>query len=528
MSARFGALCLLFALSVFALLAVFGMPSFAQAAPQSDEAMAETEPGAQAKVSVEVSRTGTEARILGRDFGITGFERLNKGTNKAYNGKDFGYRYPVSSADAFVVIVRDEKNVLVYVPAASNLLVDGAQQSHADFEALLKALDARVSNGGVMLSTLDSRYEYTSERSVTRDGYRYDFAVEVEPKHYYASITQIVQEPGDDNLPPASASASASASAPDKAPNNAAGALFAEAGLIAPASEIVIEQETTGLAALGEFLTRLDLRPFWVSLKTSAVAMFFVFILGLLAAWYSQRIGTRLKGILDSLFTIPMVLPPTVCGFLLLVMFGNSTALGRWLLAHDITLIFSWPAAVLAAVVVSFPLMYRTARGAFEGLDPNLADAARTLGWGEGRILLKLTIPLAWPSIAAGTVLAFARAMGEFGATLFVAGNYPGITQTMPIAIYFEWMGGHSDVATFWVFVVILFSFVVILFVNWYAAHTQRYRRASSDKQEGMRRGSGSHGSQGGAHDAPQRVKGTYNSTHQTPRAKGSTPMRRP
>jgi molybdate transport system permease protein len=508
MGARFGALCLLFALSVFAVLAV---PAFAQAASPAAEA------DIQASVSVEVSRTGTEARIPGGDFGITGFERLNKGTNKAYEGRDFGYRYPVPSADAFVVIVRDEKNVLVYLPAASNPLVDSTRsQSRADFEALLKALDAKVSNGGVMLSALDLRYEYTSERFVTRGGYRYDFSVEVEPGHYYASIIQIAQEVGDD--------VSRAASAPD----NATGALFAETGLIAPASGVVIEQEVTGLAALEEFLTRLDLRPFWVSLKTSAVAMFFVFILGLLAAWYSQRIGTRLKGVLDSIFTIPMVLPPTVCGFLLLVMFGNSTALGRWLLAHDITLIFSWPAAVLAAVVVSFPLMYRTARGAFEGLDPNLADAARTLGWGEGRILLKLTIPLAWPSIAAGTVLAFARAMGEFGATLFVAGNYPGVTQTMPIAIYFEWMGGHSDVATFWVFVVILFSFVVILFVNWYAAHTQRYRRASSDKQEGMRRGSGSHGSQGKAHDAPQRVKGTYNSTHQTPHAGGLTPRSRP
>jgi molybdate transport system permease protein len=126
--------------------------------------------------------------------------------------------------------------------------------------------------------------------------------------------------------------------------------------------------------------------------------------------------------------------------------------------------------------------MYRTARGAFEGLDPALGDAARTLGWSESRIFLKLTMPLAWPSIAAGTVLAFARAMGEFGATLFVAGNYPGVTQTMPIAIYFEWMGGHSNVAIFWVFVVILFSFVVILFVNWYASHTQRYRRQGADE----------------------------------------------
>jgi molybdate transport system permease protein len=157
---------------------------------------------------------------------------------------------------------------------------------------------------------------------------------------------------------------------------------------------------------------------------------------------------------------------------------------GRWLIDHGISLVFSWPAAVLAAIVVSFPLMYRTARGAFEALDPSLLDAARTLGWSERRIFLRLKMPLAWPSIAAGTVLAFARAMGEFGATLFVAGNYAGVTQTMPIAIYFQWMGGHSEVATFWVFVVILISFVVILFINLYAQHTQRYRKGSADEAD--------------------------------------------
>jgi molybdate transport system permease protein len=212
--------------------------------------------------------------------------------------------------------------------------------------------------------------------------------------------------------------------------------------------------------------------------------MLFVFVLGLLAARFSQRINSRLKGVLDSLFTIPMVLPPTVCGFLLLVVFGNSTAFGRWLMDHGIELVFSWPAAVLAAVIVAFPLMYRTARGAFEALDPTLGDAARTLGWSERRIFFRLVLPLSWPSIAAGTVLAFARAIGEFGATLFVAGNYPGVTQTMPIAIYFQWMGGHPEIAAFWVGVVILISFIVILFINWYAARTQRYRRPTADEME--------------------------------------------
>ena len=146
-----------------------------------------------------------------------------------------------------------------------------------------------------------------------------------------------------------------------------------------------------------------------------------------------------------------MVLPPTVCGFLLLMLFGRSTGVGQWLIAHGISIVFTWPAAVISAVVVSFPLVYRTALGAFESLDTQMLDAARTLGWSERRIFAKLMMPLGWPSIAAGTVLAFARAMGEFGCTLFFAGNYAGITQTIPIAIYFEWMGGNTSVALFWV-----------------------------------------------------------------------------
>lgn len=138
-------------------------------------------------------------------------------------------------------------------------------------------------------------------------------------------------------------------------------------------------------------------------------------------------------------------------------------------------------------VVVSFPLVYRTALGAFESLDTQMLDAARTLGWSERRIFAKLMMPLGWPSIAAGTVLAFARAMGEFGCTLFFAGNYAGITQTIPIAIYFEWMGGNTSVALFWVIVVIVFSFLVILFINMYTAHSQKYRERGLSRAERKR-----------------------------------------
>ena len=149
-----------------------------------------------------------------------------------------------------------------------------------------------------------------------------------------------------------------------------------------------------------------------------------------------------------------------------------------------ISIVFTWPAAVISAVVVSFPLVYRTALGAFESLDAQMLDAARTLGWSERRIFAKLMMPLGWPSIAAGTVLAFARAMGEFGCTLFFAGNYAGITQTIPIAIYFEWMGGNTSVALFWVVVVIAFSFLVILFINMYTAHSQKYRERGLSRAE--------------------------------------------
>ena len=154
--------------------------------------------------------------------------------------------------------------------------------------------------------------------------------------------------------------------------------------------------------------------------------------------------------------------------------------MGRWLIDHGIEIVFSWPAAVIAAVVVSFPLVYRTALGAFEALDARMLDAARTLRWSEWRIFRFIMLPLAWPSIAAGAVLAFARAMGEFGCTLFFAGNYAGVTQTIPIAIYFEWMGGNTDVALFWVAVVILFSLAVVVGINVYTARQQRYRRGSA------------------------------------------------
>ncbi|NTU89731.1 MAG: molybdate ABC transporter permease subunit [Actinobacteria bacterium] len=405
-----------------------------------------------------ISKDASAITVDGVSFGIDGFSRANKGTNKLYSGSYYGYRYPMASKDAFAVMVCDGYAV-VYIPesvaSAAGLDVTDADDREA-FWQMLVAIDDAASNGGEVIGAMDLERHFTSEPTYTVGDYTYDFAVEVEEGSYYASATLAWSEDGS------------------------SGVLFCETGLLAPTDSIVIVASATGFDKVKEFFTGIDYRPFWVSLRTAGVAMIFVFVLGLLAAWVSLKVSDRLKGILDSIFTIPMVLPPTVCGFLLLVTFGQSTAFGRWLIGHGIELVFSWPAAVVAAIVVAFPLMYRTARGAFEALDPAMTDAARTLGWSEKRIFLQLMVPLGWPSIAAGTVLAFARAMGEFGATLFVAGNYAGVTQTMPIAIYFQWMGGNSPVAIFWVCVVILISFVVILFINIYSSRTQKYRLGGS------------------------------------------------
>lgn len=413
--------------------------------------------------TVDVSSDAAGALMNGSGFGISGYTRSNKGTNKLYSGTYYGYRYPMAAQDAFSVIAGNGF-AIVYIPQsiADDLGVDIDDPAfERTFLATLAVLDDAASNGGPRFSTLDEQFYFTSSTTVTLNGYEYGFSREVEEGYYYATSTLPGSEDGS------------------------AGALYEMTGMLTPAAATTLSAKATGLAALGEFFGNLDWRPLWVSLKTAGVGLIVVFVLGLLAAWGTIKVSDRWKGVLDTVFTIPMVLPPTVCGFLLLLFFGNSTAVGRWFIAHGINLVFTWPAAVIACIVVSFPLMYRSARGAFEQLDSTMLDAARTLGWSEGKVFVKLMLPLAWPSIAAGTVLAFARAIGEFGATLFFAGNYAGVTQTIPIAIYFDWMAGQTDVALFWVIVVILISFLVILFINIYSSHTQRYRLGESVESDG-------------------------------------------
>lgn len=419
----------------------------------------------------EVSEDAT-AIVMGKDsFGFSSFERLNKGTNRVYSGTYYGYRYQMASADAFAV-VNARGYSLVYIPA-SRVSALGISLSDASFQeefiSTLKTIDSASSNGGTRLETLDNQVFFTSAPQVEMGGYTYSFGVEVEEGVYYATITQ-----GDSE-------------------DCSAGGIYAESGLILPASEISVVGAPTGLAWVARFLQELDWSPLRVSLRTTGVAIVVIFLLGLLAAWLTVKASSRLKGILDTIFTIPMVLPPTVCGFLLLMLFGGNSLTGKWLIAHGIDIVFTWPATVIACSVVGFPMMYRTVRGAFENLDANMLDAARTLGWSEKRIFARIMVPLAWPSIAAGTVLGFARAMGEFGCTLFFAGNYVGITQTIPLAIYYDWMGGNTDAAIFWVIVVILISFLVILFINVYSSRTQKYlARPAQGKKRGRKRGCGS------------------------------------
>ena len=184
-------------------------------------------------------------------------------------------------------------------------------------------------------------------------------------------------------------------------------------------------------------MKEIDLFPLFLSLKVASVATIITIIIGLTIAYLLARYRFYGRDVLDSLIMLPMVLPPTVLGYYLLVTIGRGSTLGRFL--EDIlgiTLIFDWKGAALAASIVSLPLLVKSARASFESVDANLENMARTLGRSELGVLFSVTIPLAWRGIVAGTILAFLRALGEFGATLMVAGNIPGKTQTMPIAIY--------------------------------------------------------------------------------------------
>ncbi len=206
-------------------------------------------------------------------------------------------------------------------------------------------------------------------------------------------------------------------------------------------------------------MTETYLSPLWISVKTVLVATVITFFLGIAAARWMARYSGKLRGLIDGILILPLVLPPTVVGFGLLLLFGKHGPIGKLLSLFGTTVVFSWPATVISAAVMSFPLMYMTARGGFEQVEPNIEDAARTLGANEWRVFWTVTVPLAWPSIAAGTVLAFARSLGEFGATLMLAGNIPGKTATIPIAIYFAVQAGDMNQALILIMITLVIAF---------------------------------------------------------------------
>ncbi|HEX2775904.1 MAG TPA: molybdate ABC transporter permease subunit, partial [Candidatus Acidoferrales bacterium] len=183
---------------------------------------------------------------------------------------------------------------------------------------------------------------------------------------------------------------------------------------------------------------------------------------GLAAAVWRERYTSTAMALVDGIFLLPLVLPPTVVGFLLLLLFGRNGPLGKLLLHFGATIVFSWPATVIAAAVVAFPLMYLTSRAALEQVQPELLQAARTLGASEWRVFREIALPLAWPGVLAGTILSFARALGEFGATLMIAGNIPGKTETIPIAIYFAVEADEMQRALSWCAVDVVISLALL------------------------------------------------------------------
>ena len=216
-----------------------------------------------------------------------------------------------------------------------------------------------------------------------------------------------------------------------------------------------------------KILRELDWSPLYISLKTGVVATIISFFLGIFAARKVVKAGPRVKAIVDGILTLPMVLPPTVAGFFLLLLFSRRRPLGIFLFENfDIKVVQTWLGCIIAATVIAFPLMYRNARAAFELVDVNLIYAARTLGMGEVEIFWKVAVPAAGPGILSGTILTFARAMGEYGATSMLAGNIPGKTGTISQKIAMVIQDGDYLTAGIWVLIVMLIAFGIVFLMN--------------------------------------------------------------
>ncbi|MBL8528352.1 MAG: molybdate ABC transporter permease subunit [Burkholderiales bacterium] len=208
----------------------------------------------------------------------------------------------------------------------------------------------------------------------------------------------------------------------------------------------------------------VELAPLWLTLKVASIATLIAFVVGVSLALLFARVRFPGRDWLDAVLTLPMVLPPTVLGYYLLVLLGRRSALGQWLEStFDFTFIFTWQGAVIAASVVALPLVFKSARAAFEDVEPNLEKAARVLGSRESKVFLRVTLPLAMRGILAGTMLAFARAMGEFGATLMIAGNIPGRTQTLSMAVYDAVQAGNDALANVLVILISVTCIVILV-----------------------------------------------------------------
>ena len=210
----------------------------------------------------------------------------------------------------------------------------------------------------------------------------------------------------------------------------------------------------------------MDWYPLWNSLRIAAASCVIVFFVGIFAAYYVAKLPRWVKGILDVVFTLPMVLPPTVCGYFLLLVFGVKRPIGMFLAELGVQVVMTWYGGILASAVVAFPLMYRTARGAFESFDETLAYAGQTLGLSNTYIFWKIRMPACRQGILAGTVLAFARALGEYGATSMLIGYIPGKTATISTTVYQLWRTNDEAGAFVWVMVNLGISTVILLIVN--------------------------------------------------------------
>ena len=210
----------------------------------------------------------------------------------------------------------------------------------------------------------------------------------------------------------------------------------------------------------------IDWYPLINSLRIAAISCVIVFFTGIFFAYYAARLPRTVKGILDVILTLPMVLPPTVCGYFLLLIFGTKRPIGIFLMQLGIKFVMTWYGGILAAAVVAFPLMYRTARGAFESFDCTLSQSGQTLGLSNTYIFWRIRMPVCRQGILAGTVLAFARALGEYGATSMLIGYTPGRTATISTTVYQLWRTNDDAGAFFWVMVNLAISTVVLLTVN--------------------------------------------------------------